>query len=369
MSIRNIYFGKKILITGHTGFKGCWLSIWLQNMGAEVIGLSNAIPTNPSMFGRLNLEARIRTIWADVRDKKLTQEVFEKEAPDFVFHLAAQAIVSKSYDDPIETIESNVIGTANILNGLRNLTNVCSAVIITSDKCYENIEWPWGYRENDSLGGKDIYSASKACAEILIHSFIQSYFKDSETVRIASARAGNVIGGGDWAKDRIIPDCIRAWKNKIPVEIRSPESTRPWQHVLEPLGGYLLLGKALHQNKKFHGESYNFGPKAEQSKKVLELIDDLNQYLEMMSLNSAYKIIDNIPFHEAGLLKLNCDKALMDLHWTPTLNYREMLNLVGEWYKYCEYEPEYLYRLTEMQILSFEKMASSLNTTTSFYDR
>jgi CDP-glucose 4,6-dehydratase len=252
MSIRNIYCGKKILITGHTGFKGCWLSIWLQNMGAEVIGLSNAIPTNPSMFRLLNLEARIRTIWADVRDKKIIKEVFEKEAPDFVFHLAAQAIVSKSYIDPIETIESNVIGTANILNGLMNLTNVCSAVIVTSDKCYENNEWPWGYRENDSLGGKDIYSASKACAEILIHSFIQSYFKDSETVRIASARAGNVIGGGDWAKDRVIPDCIRAWKNKIPVEIRSPESTRPWQHVLEPLGGYLLLGKALYQNKKTH---------------------------------------------------------------------------------------------------------------------
>jgi len=361
MSIRNVYLGKKILITGHTGFKGCWLSIWLKNMGADVIGLSNGVPTTPSMFEMLNLENKIRTIWADIRDGKVIQEVLVSERPDFVFHLAAQAIVSKSYDDPIETIEANVVGTANILDGLRSLNNPCTAIMITSDKCYENVEWPWGYRESDSLGGKDIYSASKACAEILIHSFISSYFKGADQVRIASARAGNVIGGGDWAKDRIVPDCIRAWQNKIPVEIRSPDSTRPWQHVLEPLGGYLLLGKALHENNKFHGESYNFGPKAEQGKKVVELIKDLFEYFELNRLNSAYKIVGNIPFHEAGLLKLNCDKALMDLKWMPTLDYRETINFVGEWYKNIECQPEELYRLTEMQILKFEKMATSLN--------
>jgi len=210
MSIRNVYRGKKILITGHTGFKGCWLSIWLKNMGADVIGFSNGVPTTPSMFEMLNLENKIRTIWADIRDGKVIQEVLVSERPDFVFHLAAQAIVSKSYDDPIETIEANVVGTANILDGLRSLINPCTAIMITSDKCYENVEWPWGYRESDTLGGKDIYSASKACAEILIHSFISSYFKGVDQVRIASARAGNVIGGGDWAKDRIVPDCIRA---------------------------------------------------------------------------------------------------------------------------------------------------------------
>jgi CDP-glucose 4,6-dehydratase len=355
-AFQQTYHQQKVLITGHTGFKGSWLSIWLHKMGANVVGVSKDIPTNPSMFEDLSLGDRIKSEWVDIRDRESLKAVISKEKPSFIFHLAAQAIVSQSYQNPIETIETNALGTANLLDALLDIRWPCNVVMITSDKCYENVEWPWGYRENDRLGGKDIYSASKACAEIVIRSYVESFFKKNQFVRVATARAGNVIGGGDWSKDRIVPDCIKSWALGIPVEIRSPEATRPWQHVLEPLGGYLSLGRALKESQKFHGESYNFGPKAEQAKKVIDLIDDLYKLFESKSKQLSYKITDNIPFSEAGLLKLNCDKALVDLHWSPTLNYEETIDFVGGWYKNYRSRDFEQYSFTVDQIAKFEKL-------------
>ena len=243
------YKSKKILITGHTGFKGSWLTAWLLKIGAEIVGVSKDIPTQPSMFEVLGLEEKIKHYNQDIRDLEKIRFIINKEKPDFIFHLAAQAIVSTSYIDPIETITTNAIGTANILEVLKTYKNPCISVMITSDKCYDNIESIWGYKEDDNLGGKDIYSGSKAAAEHIIKSYYHSFFKDiNHPVKIGVGRAGNVIGGGDWAKDRIIVDSMLAWSNNQSVEIRSPKATRPWQHVLEPLSGYLLLGSKLQKS-------------------------------------------------------------------------------------------------------------------------
>ena len=257
---KNVFKNKKVLITGHTGFKGSWLSAWLLNLGAEVIGISKDIPTNPSMFVLLNLKDKIKKDYrADIRNLDIIEEIFLNEKPDFVFHLAAQPIVSVSYKDPIETITSNVMGTTNILEILRKAEHECTAIIITSDKAYDNIEQVWGYRENDALGGKDIYSGSKGAAELIIKSYCNSFFKEIKTIRIGVARAGNVIGGGDWAKDRIVVDSMMAWSKNKAVNIRSPKSTRPWQHVLEPLSGYLNLAMALSLDDSLNHECFNFG--------------------------------------------------------------------------------------------------------------
>ena len=230
---QNIYKNKKVLVTGHTGFKGSWLSVWLLKLGAHVVGIAKDIPTHPSMFEALGLEKRLTHYQADIRDLATMTQIIGNEKPDFVFHLAAQAIVSTSYKDPIETISSNVMGTANILEALRSSNHTCTAVIITSDKAYDNVEQVWGYKEDDKMGGKDVYSGSKGAAELVIKSYFNSFFKSSTcNVKLAIARAGNVIGGGDWAKDRIVVDCMVAWSKGEKVEIRSPQATRPWQHVL-----------------------------------------------------------------------------------------------------------------------------------------
>ena len=242
----NIYKGKRVLITGHTGFKGSWLCTWLLDLGATVAGFSVDIPTEPSHFEALGLSARIENFKGDVRNKSSLDEAMNKFRPDIVFHMAAQSLVRKSYEDPILTFETNSIGTLNLLDCLRDHPSVIAAILITSDKCYENVEWIWGYRENDRLGGKDPYSASKACAEIISKVYMETFFKEKGP-SIATTRAGNVIGGGDWALDRIVPDCARAWSKGEKVEIRNPNATRPWQHVLEPLSGYLVLGQKLLQ--------------------------------------------------------------------------------------------------------------------------
>jgi CDP-glucose 4,6-dehydratase len=271
------YQGKKVLITGNTGFKGSWLSVWLYQLGAEVYGISNGIPTTPfSLFEDLLLDDKINYIAADIRDADKMKILFNEIKPDFVFHLAAQPIVLSSYNDPVETMTTNVMGTVNILEALRFLNHNCSAVIITSDKCYDNVEWLWGYKETDALGGKDPYSASKGASELMVKTYACSYFmKPQSQIRIISVRAGNVIGGGDWAENRIVPDCIRAWLKNIPVEIRSPQSTRPWQHVLEPLSGYLQAGMRLSEDILMNGEAFNFGPNSDQNKTVKELISGL----------------------------------------------------------------------------------------------
>ncbi|MCH8157921.1 MAG: CDP-glucose 4,6-dehydratase, partial [Nitrospinae bacterium] len=270
----NIYQDRRVLVTGHTGFKGSWLSAWLLDLKAQVAGYSLDIPSQPSHFEALSLTNRIEHTQGDVRNKTTLKQAIDQFRPEIVFHLAAQSLVRKSYEDPIATFETNSMGTLNILDCLRTQPSVEAAVLITSDKCYENVEWLWGYRENDRLGGKDPYSASKACAELIANSYMQSFFKNSGP-NISTTRAGNVIGGGDWAADRVVPDCFRAWSQGKPMVIRNPNATRPWQHVLESLSGYLTLGQKLFQgDANVKNQSFNFGPQASVNQSVGDLIND-----------------------------------------------------------------------------------------------
>jgi len=352
------YQGKRVLVTGHTGFKGSWLTAWLLKLGAKVCGLSDQIPTNPSMFVELGLDQKIENHFCDIRDFEGVSKILTEFAPDYVFHLAAQPIVSVSYEDPLSTISTNVMGTAVLLEALRLWNQPCNVVVITSDKCYENVEWVFGYKETDHLGGKDIYSGSKGAAEVIFHAYYNSFFKNPKNkIRLATGRAGNVIGGGDWAKDRIVVDCMKNWADGKIVELRSPEATRPWQHVLEPLSGYLTLGSQLNIDNRLLGESFNFGPRSEQNRTVLELLTDLSQQWNFNKAEDAYSVTDNIPFHEAGLLKLNCDKALFNLRWEANLSYKECVKMVGEWY-YSFYKMEKdMYKLTLDQITQYEDLA------------
>lgn len=354
----DIFKGKKVIITGNTGFKGSWLTVWLLKLGAKVYGISKDIPTDPSLFVELNLREKIDYSESDVRSLKDIDDIIGDVKPDFLFHLAAQPIVSLSYKDPIETLTSNIIGTANVLEGLRKSNHKCAAVIITSDKCYDNVEWVWGYRETDGLGGKDIYSGSKGAAELIIKSYYHSFLKSSN-IRIASARAGNVIGGGDWAVDRIVPDCMRAWSNGKTVDIRSPYATRPWQHVLEPLSGYLTLAHKLAEDNRVNGESYNFGPKAESNYNVKKLIEDMSEFWGFEDKTTSYRITTNSVFSEAGLLKLNCDKALHHLEWSPTLEYPKMIEYVSLWYYRYYQKDKDLYEFTLKQIDGYENNAKN----------
>ena len=352
----NIYYKKKVLITGNTGFKGSWL-----NLGANVYGISKDIPTDPSMFDILKLKDQIEHYEQNILDFRKVKKIIDDIKPDFIFHLAAQSIVSVSYSDPIDTISTNLIGTTNILESLRQYNQKCIAVIITSDKCYDNVEWVWGYKETDRLGGKDIYSGSKGAAELIFKSYYHSFFNNNNcSIKLATARAGNVIGGGDWAKERIVPDCFRAWNNNDIVEIRSPNATRPWQHVLEPLSGYLNLGHRLCLSESINGEGFNFGPLSKYSKTVEELLKDLSKTWEINS-NNAFKITENIKFHEAGLLKLNCDKALFSLQWLPTLSYKELIDFTGSWYYNYYKNNENMFNYTIKQINKYEKLAKLNN--------
>jgi CDP-glucose 4,6-dehydratase len=351
--LKNIYHNKKVLVTGNTGFKGSWLTAWLLELGAEVYGMSNGIPTNPAHFKVARLNEHIHHFDADIRNSELVNKIIHQVQPDFVFHLAAQALVRLSYREPLNTLNTNIMGTAHILEALRSMEHPCNAVIITSDKCYDNVEWTWGYRENDSLGGKDPYSASKGAAELVIRTYANSYFADKNSpVKIVSARAGNVIGGGDWAEDRIVPDCMKAWSQKKVVEIRSPGATRPWQHVLEPLSGYLSLGERLAANSALNGESFNFGPSADQNHTVGELIEAMEQHWK----NIQWKDVSGTEkqVYEAGLLKLCCDKALSLLNWKPALNFQETVRLTVNWYRNYYEQPEAdIFMFTRKQIKEY----------------
>jgi len=356
----NVYKDKKVLITGNSGFKGSWLTAWLLKLGANIVGVSMDVPTNPSMFKTLKLEQKISHYQDDIRDLKRMANIVVMEKPDFLFHLAAQPIVSLSYSDPIETISSNVMGTANILEALKQSNHKCTAVFVTSDKAYDNVEQVWGYRENDKLGGKDIYSGSKGASELIIKSYCSSFFNNHENnIRIAIGRAGNVIGGGDWAKDRIVVDCVKAWSENKLVEIRNPLATRPWQHVLEPLSGYLILGQFLFNDKKFHGEAFNFGPSADQNFTVQDLLIDLSKYWGFRNQSKAFNLTDDKPFHEAGLLKLNCDKALQDLNWKTNLSYLENVKYTSGWYYDFYKHQKDMYKETLDQITKYESQAIS----------
>jgi CDP-glucose 4,6-dehydratase len=353
----NVYSGKTVLVTGNTGFKGAWLTAWLLKLGAKVVGVAKDVPTQPSMFVALDLAKRIAHHEVDIRDGAGLADLVQDVRPDFLFHLAAQAIVSVSYADPVETISTNAIGTMNVLEALRRLARPCTAVLITSDKCYQNVEWVWGYRETDALGGRDVYSGSKGAAELIIRSYVASFLEGKQgPIRIGVGRAGNVIGGGDWARDRIVVDCMRAWSEHRPVEIRSPRATRPWQHVLEPLSGYLTLGMALATSGALHGEAFNFGPRSDQNRTVLDLISDLARAWDLAP-DEAYRVASDTPFHEAGLLSLNCDKAQFHLRWVPNLEYAETVRFVSDWY-YAFYKGKReTYALTLDQIAQYEARA------------
>jgi CDP-glucose 4,6-dehydratase len=335
----NIYRGRRVLVTGHTGFKGSWLSTWLMDLGATVAGYSSDVPTEPSHFGAIRLKQRIHHYDGDVRDRESLARAFQDFRPEIVFHLAAQALVRRSYADPVRTFEVNALGTLNILECLRHQPGVQAAVIVTSDKCYRNVEWAWGYRETDQLGGEDPYSGSKACAELIYYSYFHSFFKRDDIARTATARAGNVIGGGDWAPDRIVPDCVRAWSLDQPAVIRSPRATRPWQHVLEPVSGYLWLGFQLwNRNVRTVGSSYNFGPDANVTQSVAQLIQAMAEYwpaARWVPEESGPR-----PLAEATLLKLSCDKALADLQWESTMRFADAIRLTANWYKQYYSDPD-----------------------------
>lgn len=322
--------GCRVFVTGHTGFKGSWLALLLEGMGCEVLGYALPPVSSGSHFERLSLKNRIHHVEGDIRDGANLATVMRDFQPEFVFHLAAQALVRQSYADPTETFGTNIMGSVHLLDAVRACESVRALVYVTSDKCYENREWVWGYRENDRLGGHDPYSASKAAAEIVFSAYLRSFFADRTDIGIASARAGNVIGGGDWADDRIVPDCIRAILADKPIRLRHPAATRPWQHVLEPLSGYLLLAARLYADPMGYAGSWNFGPSSGDVRTVREVAERM-----ITRLGSGHIEIDAAARlqHEAGLLQLNCDKAHQLLGWYPRWSVDQALDMTADWYR------------------------------------
>ena len=355
--LKKSFKNKTIIITGHTGFKGTWLSLWLSLMGAKVIGISKDIPTKPSMFESIKLKNKIIHLKFDLRSVNKLKVIFKKHKPDFVFHLAAQSLVKRSYIDPINTFQSNSIGTMNVLESLRHVRKKCVSIIITSDKIYKNLEIQRGYKEDDLLGGKDPYSASKASAELIIQSYISSFLKSKSKNLVAIARAGNVIGGGDWSQDRLLPDCVKAWsRNKI-ANIRNPKSTRPWQHVFEALRGYLYLSIKLKINPSLHGEAFNFGPNKSQNKSVQELINESKKTWK----NIKWKIIKpKKKIYESKLLKLNSDKAKYNLKWKPVLSFKETIQMSINWYKYFYLKKKNLVHFSKNQLINYMKKTNDI---------
>ncbi len=352
-SFAKYYKGKKVLITGHTGFKGSWLTAWLLKLEAKVIGISIDVPTTPSNY-KLQKASMHKEYFFDVCDTKKLNQVLNKNKPDIVFHLAAQSLVKKSYKYPFDTFKTNTLGTLSLLEAAKTYNDKINIIFITSDKVYENFEWEYGYRENDKLGGKDPYSISKSFAERLIDNYFKNYLKNKRKLRIAIARAGNVIGGGDWSKDRIVPDCFKAFGKNSTVLIRSPKSTRPWQHVLEPLSGYLNLALNLSKNKELNNEAFNFGPSDENNFTVLDLINQI----KLMNNNFKFKIKKSSINDESILLKLNCEKSLKILGWSSVLNFYETILFTFEWYQeFYKGNKKNIKIITKNQINLYEKIA------------
>ena len=350
---KNYFKNKKIIITGHTGFKGSWLTLCLHLLGSKILGISKNYPTNPCHFRDLNIKKNIKNELCDISNLKKLKKIFKNFQPDYVFHLAAQAIVSKSYKDPISTFNSNTIGTLNVLESLREVKK-CKAVIVTSDKSYKNLEIKRGYSEDDILGGNDPYSGSKGAAELIINSYLKSFFVKKKNIRIAIARAGNVIGGGDWSTDRIIPDCVRSWLNNKEIIIRSPKSTRPWQHVLDAIRGYLILAISLN-DKKIHGEAFNFGPDSKQDKSVLDLVKEIKKNWQGVN----WKIKQDTKFKnkESNLLKLNSNKAKKILRWSPVLNFEKSIKFTANWYKqYDHFRKAGTKMISKENIIAYNKL-------------
>jgi CDP-glucose 4,6-dehydratase len=353
ISLKNKFKNKKIIITGHTGFKGSWLAFWLKILGAKIVGLSDEVLTYPSNFKVLGLDKLIDSRKVDIRDLEKVKKTIQSIKPDFIFHLAAQSLVKKSYDKPLKTFTTNSIGTLNILETLKFLKKKCTVILITSDKSYKNLEFKRGYKENDILGGHDPYSASKAAAELIIQSYIHSYFNKNTKILIGVARAGNVIGGGDWSENRLVPDCIKSWSKRKKVYLRNPLSTRPWQHVLEAVGGYLLFAVKLNSNPKLHGEVFNFGPNNKNNYSVINLV----KTMKIKWKNVSWKILKNKKnkLYESKLLKLNSSKAKKIIKWKSILNFQDTTNMTINWYKKYYDFPKEIVDFTKNQIFSYQK--------------
>ena len=355
MGVKPIFWqGKRVLLTGHTGFKGSWLSLWLQAMGAEVTGYALAPPTNPSLFDIAKVELGMTSLIGDIRDLDKLQAVFAKHQPEIVIHMAAQPLVRYSYQNPVETYSTNVMGTVNVLEAVRNTLSVKAVVNVTTDKCYENREWVWGYRENEPMGGHDPYSNSKGCAELITAAYRNSYFHpehyQEHGVAIASARAGNVIGGGDWAEDRLIPDIMRAITHNEAVNIRNPHAIRPWQHVLEPLLGYLVLAKKLYEEGSSYAEGWNFGPNDEDAQPVSWIVDQL---IKTWGEGASWVLDSGDHPHEAHYLKLDCSKAKARLDWQPRWRLDETLDKIVTWHKAYQ-ENDNMSEITLKQIVDYQ---------------
>ena len=327
--VLNFFRNKKIFITGHTGFKGSWLTHLLNDNGAIIKGFSKKINTNPNLYNLLSLDSRINSVINDINSFSIIEKEIFDFSPDFIFHLAAQPLVRYSYNNSLETHNTNIIGTANVLEAARKLTNQCVIICITTDKVYKNQEWEFPYRETDELGGYDPYSSSKAAAELIISSFRQSYFT-SNNIQVASARAGNVIGGGDWSEDRLIPDIVRAISNNTNIEIRNPNSIRPWQHVLDPLFGYLKLAMLMSKTPGKYDQAWNFGPPNNEVKTVHEVLDI---FYKANNIKSEFKLNTDQNAHEAGILKLDISKTTSKLNWMPILDTKLAIELTANWYK------------------------------------
>ncbi len=352
--------GKKVFLTGHTGFKGGWLALWLTRLGAEVRGYALDPSTSPNLLAAARIADTIEDIRGDIRDAASLDRAVQQFAPEVVFHLAAQPLVRLSYDDPVGTYETNVIGTARVLDAVRRTPTVRAVVVVTTDKCYENREWAWGYRETDPLGGYDPYSSSKACAEILSAAFRQSYFHPEKlnqpgghTTAIATARAGNVIGGGDWSPDRLIPDLVSAFTRGEPALIRRPHAIRPWQHVLDPLHGYIKLAEKLLLGDPRFATAYNFGPADDDARPVSWIVEKMTRFWG----EGASSTLDPDPgVHEAGYLKLDASRARTDLDWYPRLRLETALSWLVDWYRAAQRDED-LQALTFRQISAFEALS------------
>ena len=357
---KNFYRGKKVLVTGHTGFKGSWLCHWLSRLGAEVEGYAFEPERGAILFDQLKLRDRINHHPGDIQDSEELSAFISKSSPDVVLHLAAQSLVRRSFDQPVLTYGTNVMGTVNLLEAIKQHDRPCAVVVVTTDKCYENREWEFAYREEDPLGGYDPYSSSKACTEIVTSAYRQSFFSEGSSIKVASARAGNVIGGGDWADDRIVPDAIRALKSKIPIRVRNPISTRPWQHVLEPLSGYLQLAAAVSGHSVPPGgpqtfcEPYNFGPSLESNCSVAQLIETVLRHWDGSWVDES----DPNAHHEASRLNLAVDKAFHALSWKPVWDFDACIHHTVEWYRHAEEGSDPL-ELTDTQISEYETEASN----------
>jgi len=349
MNMFKCFKNKKIIITGHTGFKGSWLSLWLNMSGAKVYGISNNYKSTETNIKNFKLKKTVKNFNIDIRNFAKLNKIITKIKPDFIFHFAAQSLVGNSFKNPVYNFETNFNGTLNLLEVLRLSKFKCISVIITSDKSYKNLEIKRGYSENDILGGDDPYSASKASAEFVINSYFKSFLKNKKNLRIAICRAGNVIGGGDWSNDRLIPDIMRSIFNNKKVKLRNQSSTRPWQHVLDVLNGYLILASKLKKNNKLNGQSFNFGPSIKSNYTVLAIVREMKKNWNLLEW-----VFSKRTYHESTLLKLNSSKSLKYLNWKNKLDFKELIKLVTDWYKYF-YENKNIYDFSIKQIRNFEK--------------